>query len=144
VQHWVTLAPTAGVPLELVQMMTGHRTTDIALKHYFQPGREEFRASRASTTKLDIAEFNVYPDTMTTMAEVNEVNGRLAELVRQVMAGNEVVLTQDHRPVAKIVATPGKEITGRASLQIHSLTGHRVLTPAISQAELADEIFGRQ
>ena len=81
---------------------------------------------------------------MTTMAEVNEVNGRLAELVRQVMAGNEVVLTQDHRPVAKIVATPGKEITGRAPLQIHALTGHRVLTRVITQSELADEIFGRQ
>ena len=40
---WVTLALTAGVPLELVQKVTGHRTTDIVLKHYFQPGREEFR-----------------------------------------------------------------------------------------------------
>jgi integrase len=40
---WVTLALTAGVPLELVQKVTGHGTTDIVLKHYFQPGREEFR-----------------------------------------------------------------------------------------------------
>lgn len=40
---WVTLALTAGVPLELVQKVTGHQTTDIVLKHYFQPGREEFR-----------------------------------------------------------------------------------------------------
>ncbi len=40
---WVTLALTAGVPLELVQKVTGHKTTDIVLKHYFQPGREEFR-----------------------------------------------------------------------------------------------------
>ena len=40
---WVTLALTAGVPLELVQKMTGHKTTDIVLKHYFQPGREAFR-----------------------------------------------------------------------------------------------------
>ncbi|HLP26894.1 MAG TPA: hypothetical protein VK477_14535, partial [Acidobacteriota bacterium] len=29
---------TAGVPLEIVQKLTGHRTTAIALKHYFQPG----------------------------------------------------------------------------------------------------------
>ena len=42
---WVTLALTAGVPLELVQKVTGHRTTDIVLKHYFQPGREAFRAA---------------------------------------------------------------------------------------------------
>jgi integrase len=40
---WVTIALTAGVPLELVQKVTGHRTTDIVLKHYFQPGREDFR-----------------------------------------------------------------------------------------------------
>ncbi len=40
---WVTLALTAGVPLELVQRVTGHKTTDIVLKHYFQPRREDFR-----------------------------------------------------------------------------------------------------
>src|SRR5215475_2980406 len=45
---WVTLALTAGVPLELVQKVTGHKTTDIVLKHYFQPGREEFRQTLQS------------------------------------------------------------------------------------------------
>jgi integrase len=45
---WVTLALTAGVPLELVQKVTGHKTTDIVLKHYFQPGREEFRLALQS------------------------------------------------------------------------------------------------
>lgn len=40
---WVTIALTAGVPLELVQKVTGHKTTDIVLKHYSQPGREAFR-----------------------------------------------------------------------------------------------------
>jgi hypothetical protein len=40
---WVTLALTAGVPLELVQKVTGHKTTDIVLKHYFRPGQEDFR-----------------------------------------------------------------------------------------------------
>ena len=40
---WVTLALTAGVPLELVQKVTGHKTAEIVLKHYFQPGREDFR-----------------------------------------------------------------------------------------------------
>ena len=50
---WVTLALTAGVPLELVQKVTGHKTTDIVLKHYFQPGREEFRqALNAAMPKL--------------------------------------------------------------------------------------------
>ena len=30
--------------LELVQRVTGHRTTAVVLKHYFRPGREDFRA----------------------------------------------------------------------------------------------------
>ena len=45
---WVTLALTAGVPLELVQKVTGHKTTDVVLKHYFQPGREDFRQTLQS------------------------------------------------------------------------------------------------
>jgi integrase len=45
---WVTLALTAGVPLELVQKVTGHKTTDVVLKHYFQPGREDFRKALQS------------------------------------------------------------------------------------------------
>lgn len=47
---WVTLALNAGVPLEIVQKVTGHRTAAIVLKHYFQPGREDFR--RSLTGKL--------------------------------------------------------------------------------------------
>jgi integrase len=45
---WVTLALTAGVPLELVQKVTGHKTVNIVLKHYFQPGREDFRRALQS------------------------------------------------------------------------------------------------
>lgn len=40
---WVTVALTAGVPLELVTKVTGHKTVEIVLKHYFQAGREDFR-----------------------------------------------------------------------------------------------------
>jgi integrase len=47
---WVTLALTAGVPLEIVKKVTGHRAAEIVMKHYFQPGREEFR--RTLATKL--------------------------------------------------------------------------------------------
>ncbi len=49
---WVTLALTAGVPLEIVKKVTGHRTAGIVMKHYFQPGREEFR--RTLTNKLPV------------------------------------------------------------------------------------------
>lgn len=40
---WITLALSAGVPMELVRKVTGHATVDIVLKHYFQPGRENMR-----------------------------------------------------------------------------------------------------
>jgi prevent-host-death family protein len=81
---------------------------------------------------------------MTKTAEVSEFTGKLAELVKQVQAGNEVLLTQERKPVAKIVSTSEKEIVSSAKLQIHSLKGHRVLTPAISQSEVAEEMFMRQ
>jgi len=80
---------------------------------------------------------------MTTTAEVNEFTGGLAELVKQVQSGNEVLLTLGRKPVAKIISTSEKEIVLNAPLQIRSLKGHRVLTPVISQSDLADEMFGR-
>ena len=36
------------MPLELVQKVTGHKTTDIVLKHYFHPGRKDFRRALQS------------------------------------------------------------------------------------------------
>jgi integrase len=50
---WVTLALTAGVPLELVQKVTGHKTAAIVMRHYFQPGREDFwQALQSAMPKL--------------------------------------------------------------------------------------------
>jgi integrase len=40
---WITLALAAKVPMEIVQRVTGHRTVAVVLKHYFRPGREDFR-----------------------------------------------------------------------------------------------------
>jgi hypothetical protein len=42
---FVTLALAAGVPVELVRRVTGHATVEVVLKHYFRPGREQFRAA---------------------------------------------------------------------------------------------------
>jgi hypothetical protein len=41
---FVTIALSAGVPMELVRRITGHKTVDIVLKHYFRPDREHFKA----------------------------------------------------------------------------------------------------
>jgi len=71
-------------------------------------------------------------------------SGQLAELLKQVQAGNEVVLTKDDKPVAKLVAAAPTQQPPGSSLRIRSLKGHRVLTPVISQSELADEMFGQR
>jgi prevent-host-death family protein len=81
---------------------------------------------------------------MTTTAEVNEFTGRLAELVKRVQSGNEVLLTQGDKTVAKLVPASGNELASGTTFQVRSLKGHRVLTPVISQSELADEMFSRQ
>jgi prevent-host-death family protein len=79
---------------------------------------------------------------VTMTAEVG--TGQLAELVKQVQAGNEILLTQGNQPVAKIVPASQKETASDLSLQIRSLKGHRIITPVISQAELAEEMFARK
>jgi prevent-host-death family protein len=79
---------------------------------------------------------------MTMTAEIGA--GQLAELVKQVQAGNEVLLTYGNKPVAKLVPAVEQETAPHAILQIRSLPGHRVLTPIISQQELADEMFARE
>ena len=75
---------------------------------------------------------------MTMTAEVRAE--QLAELVKQVQAGNEVLLTQGSKPVAKLVAAPAPPV-GPSPLNFRSFKGHRVLTPQIAQGELADEMF---
>jgi prevent-host-death family protein len=81
---------------------------------------------------------------MTKVADIDEFTGRLADLVGQVQAGNEVLLTQDHKPVAKLVSASNMEIASGTAVQIRSLKGHRVLTQSISQSDVAEELFRRQ
>jgi antitoxin (DNA-binding transcriptional repressor) of toxin-antitoxin stability system len=78
---------------------------------------------------------------MRATAEVG--TGQLADLIKQVQAGDEVLLTQGNKPVAKIVSASEKGISSGPALNIRSIKGHRVLTPIISQGELAEEMFGR-
>jgi prevent-host-death family protein len=70
--------------------------------------------------------------------------GQLADLIKQVQAGDGVLLTQGNKPVAKIVSADEYAISSGMALNIRSIKGHRVLTPTISQGELAEEMFGRQ
>ena len=79
------------------------------------------------------------------MLVTTEIGTRqLADMIKQVQAGDEVLLTQGNKPVAKLVSAAQKAIFPGMPLHIRFLKGHRVLTPVFSQEELAEEIFGRQ
>jgi len=41
---WITIALSNNVSMPVVQMVTGHETVEIVIKHYFRPGAEQFRA----------------------------------------------------------------------------------------------------
>lgn len=81
---------------------------------------------------------------MPKMIVTTEVGTRqLADLIKQVQAGDEVLLTQDAKPVAKLVAAPANPALSRKAVPIRSIPGHRVLVPNVSQGELAEEMFDR-
>ncbi len=69
---------------------------------------------------------------------------QLADLIKQVQAGHEVLLTQGNKPVAKIVSASEVANSSGTALNIRSIKGHRILTQVISQGDLAQEMFGRQ
>jgi len=90
---WVTLALTAGVPMELVRRVTGHATVDVVLKHYFRPGREEFKAVLA----------NALPDVLTggKSAPLSPA-AELAALAGKLAAG--VATAEDRARLRKLAA----------------------------------------
>ena len=57
-------------------------------------------------TRLDSLAQRAYLLPMIKTAEINQFAG-LAELVKQVQAGDEIVLTNGHKPVAKIISAIG-------------------------------------
>ncbi|MGA3172200.1 MAG: hypothetical protein ABSE62_14440 [Chthoniobacteraceae bacterium] len=78
---------------------------------------------------------------MTVIQDVG--TAQLVDLIKQVQAGNDVLLTQGDKPIARLVPVQEIETGTTAALRLRSLKGHQVLTPAISQGELAEEMFGQ-
>ncbi len=77
---WVTLALSAGVPMELVRRVTGHATVDVVLKHYFRPDREQFKAALNG----------LLPDVLTGGGRAKQLSAgdELAALAAKVQAGS--------------------------------------------------------
>lgn len=77
---WVTIALSAGVPLEIVQKVTGHRTAGIVMKHYFQPGREEFRKTLSDRLPEAIGGQAEITALMPMIIGLDEIRAKLLEM----------------------------------------------------------------
>jgi len=77
---FVTIALSAGVPMELVRRITGHKTVDIVLKHYFRPDREHFKA--VMTKKL--------PFVLTGISVANKPAEEMRQIAQRLADGTEI------------------------------------------------------
>jgi prevent-host-death family protein len=95
---------------------------------------------RERESPLDFGLEKLYYTAMTTIMEV--AAAKLADLVKQVQAGNDVLLTEGDIPVARLVPARETDAVHGTALRIRTLKGHQVLASAVSQGELAEELFG--
>ncbi len=82
---WITLALSAGVPMELVRRVTGHATVDVVLKHYFRPGRKDFRKAlqKAMPKLLTSGQGNSTPETDEKSVSLKDIRGMLERMNRK-------------------------------------------------------------
>lgn len=81
-------------------------------------------------------------ESMVVTVEMSDA--QLAELVKQLNAGNEVLLTQQGKTIARLLAINEGCVPPcppRNPLMIRSFTGHQILKPVKSQTDLAEEFF---
>jgi antitoxin (DNA-binding transcriptional repressor) of toxin-antitoxin stability system len=86
---------------------------------------------------------------MTMITQVGAA--KLDDLLKQVQAGNEVLLVDGDKPVARLTAAvdlvkenEGTSDKGQSILNIRAIEGPRVLIPNFTHAEVAEEMFDRQ
>lgn len=90
---FVTLALSAGVPLELVRRVTGHGTVAVVLEHYFRPDREQFKAALTNALPAVLT-----GDTPTVAPHVQE----LSALVQKMTVGTAT--KQDKKRIRLLAA----------------------------------------
>jgi len=81
---------------------------------------------------------------MTTTSEITNAQGLFAEILAQVRAGDEVVLTDRLQPFARLVPMPQRTSGPPTHLRIRTFKGYRVLGLAVSHSKLAEELFDRE
>lgn len=75
---FVTLALMSGMPLDVVRKITGHKTAEVVMKHYFRPEREQLRAAMQKAL----------PGLLSSTAKPFTPSERAADLLRKANAGN--------------------------------------------------------
>ncbi len=80
---WVTLALSAGVPVELVRRVTGHATVEVVLKHYFRPDREQFKAALTGA----LPDVLTGGETVKSIAVSDNPGDKMAELLAKIQNG---------------------------------------------------------
>jgi antitoxin (DNA-binding transcriptional repressor) of toxin-antitoxin stability system len=78
---------------------------------------------------------------MTTTADFAKLAGALPEVVSQVLAGKEVVLTEADKPIARIVPILNGGSRPLPLLKIQSFSRPQVLTPNLTGSEIAEDMF---
>lgn len=81
---------------------------------------------------------------MIKTAEVHEVAAHFTDWLRQVAEGHEVIITERSHPLARLVAAESSPRKHSSPLDVPPLRGAKVLTPNISSAEIAEEMWGRE
>jgi prevent-host-death family protein len=89
---------------------------------------------------------------MIKTADVQDVAARFTDWLKEVAAGHEVVVTENSRPVARVVApaevrplaSPASQPITTSVLGLPVFHGRKVLTPQITAAEIAEEMFDRR
>ncbi|QBG46614.1 hypothetical protein EGM51_04085 [Verrucomicrobia bacterium S94] len=82
---WITLALMQGMPLELVQTVTGHATAEIIMEHYFKPQREQLRDAMQKAL----------PEMLSASKAAMSPNDKAIQILRQQNASNWEKLRDD-------------------------------------------------
>jgi antitoxin (DNA-binding transcriptional repressor) of toxin-antitoxin stability system len=85
----------------------------------------------------------MYDEDVTVTADIG--TSVLRDLVKHIQEGDEMLLTEGDKPVAKIVSAAVKETQPERGLRLPAgFSGHRPLYTVVTQAELAEEMFSRE
>jgi integrase len=126
---WITLALSAGVPMELVRRVTGHTTTDVVLKHYFRPGREDFKKTLQSAMPKMLTQAAIDVDSAGVPAKPptpDEVLDQALKALKGLTAKN---LKKQRKAVATLIEQAKELIAQSAPDKSSGLTG-ATLAPA--------------